>query len=95
MNLFMTIYLGHDRLLENTLKEHKFAMFNELCVALSAHIYINFAGNLDGPETEYIVGNIAIMSIWFIIVANLPSIIGTNFSELKLIKTKYYHRTPW
>ena len=46
MNLFMTIYLGHTRLLNESLREFNLGLFNEFCIGFSAFFYINFSGNL-------------------------------------------------
>jgi len=69
MNLFMTIYIGHDRILDQSRWEYRFGLFNEMCISLAGHYYINFAGNLDNHETEYIVGYFACFIILLIIVS--------------------------
>jgi len=78
MNLFMTIYFSHNRILDESRLEYRLGLFNELCISLATHYYINFSGNLDSYETEYMVGYFACIIILLIIVAHLPSVIFTN-----------------
>ena len=95
INLFMIIYTGHDKMLDESRLEYRYRLVNELCVCSSTFFYIQFAGNIEKPETEHMIGNFTCGFISFIMILNFPVIIYINYKYLRLGCRKHYARTPW